>query len=229
MSSKKFIQPKNHIILALDTVSELRGFEVLEQTFDLVDCVKLNYPLVLKEGLGIIKRIKDNFGLKVFADFKVSDVPVTNDRIIKIVAEHGAFAIMVHGIIGPDALESAVEAANGEICLVVQTEFTSSGGAVFTQGIANSLAQLARELGCHAVQAPGNRPERISEIKKIVGDDLRIVCCGVGAQGGTYNDVLRAGGDFAIIGRSIYQSTDPRQVLIDILNEEPAQRNSHAQ
>lgn len=215
----RFMEPKNHLIFALDTDTEIEGFRILEQCADLVDCVKLNYPLVLKEGLGIIGRIKENFGIPVFADFKVADVPVTNDRIVSTVAESGAFAIMVHGIVGPDGLESVINASNNKIAIVVQTEFTHPGGIIFTQGLANSLANLALETGCHGVQAPGNRPERIREVKKIVGNDLKIVCCGVGAQGGKFKDVLEAGGDFAIIGRSIYQAENPRKKIMDILGE----------
>lgn len=212
---KDFIKPRTHIILALDTQTEAEAFKVLDQCADLVDCVKLNYPLVLREGLGIIKRIKLHYDIPIFADFKVADVPVTNDRIVKLVCEAGADAIMVHGIVGPDGLESVLKAADNEICIVVQTEFTHPGGIIYTQKIADSLVELALVTGCHAVQCPGNRPERIKKVKSIVGDNLKIVCCGVGAQGGTYDSVIESGGDFPIIGRAIYQASSPRQYILD--------------
>lgn len=211
---RKFIEPRSHIILALDTPDEKAAYRVMDQTYDLVDCIKLNYPLVLKEGLGLISRLKVKYNLPIFADFKVADVPVTNSRIVKLVAEAGADAIMVHGIVGPDGLENVLE-ADANISIVVQTEFTHPGGIVFTQKLANSLAELAVQTGCQAVQAPGNRPERIKEIKNIVGDKLKIVCCGVGAQGGSYKKVLEAGGDFPIIGRAIYQSNRPRDYILN--------------
>lgn len=215
MNTKKgFIEPKNHIILALDTENIEKGYEVMDQCYDLVDCIKLNYPLVLKEGLKIVSKLKDKYKLPVFCDFKVADVPVTNNRIIKTVAEAGGDAIMVHGIVGPDGLEEAMNAADNKIAIVVQTEFTHPGGLIFTQGIANSLAELAVEYGCQAVQSPGNRTDRIREVKNIVKDKCKIVCCGVGAQGGDYHKVLKAGGDFPIIGRSIYQAENPRDYIL---------------
>lgn len=217
---KKFIEPKSHIILALDLPNEKSAFNIAEQCYDLVDCIKLNYPLVLKEGINIIEKLKLKFNLPIFADFKIADVPVTNDRIIKTVSAAGADAIMIHGIVGPDALESAVKAADENISLVVQTEFTHPGGIIYTQKIADSLIELALQYNCAAIQCPGNRPDRIKKAKSIVGDKMKIVCCGVGAQGGDYHSVLDAGGDFPIIGRAIYQSENPRDYIINsILNK----------
>ena len=213
MEKLKFIEPKSHIILALDTINLKEAYKVMDDCYDLIDCIKLNYPLVLKEGIGIISKLKDRYKLPIFCDFKVADVPVTNNKIIKIAADAGGDAIMVHGIIGPDGLEEAMKAADNKISIVVQTEFTHPGGIVFTQNIANSLVELAVEYGCQAVQAPGNRLERIREVKNIVKDKCKIVCCGVGAQGGVYRDVLDAGGDFPIIGRSIYQAKNPREYI----------------
>lgn len=180
---KKFIEPNSHIIVALDTQDLEEGFRVMDECYDLVDCIKLNYPLVLKEGIGIIGKLKDRYNLPIFCDFKIADVPVTNNRIIKIASDAGGDAIMIHGIVGPDGLEEAMNVADNKISLVVQTEFTHPGGLVYTQGIADSLVELAVQYGCQAVQAPGNRPDRIREVKKIVQDKCKIVCCGVGAQG----------------------------------------------
>lgn len=212
--SKKFFEANSHIIIALDTENEEKAYEVMDQCVDLVDCIKLTYPLVLKSGIEIISRLKDKYKLPIFTDFKVADVPVTNERIIKTVGYYGADAIMVHGIVGPDGLESAMKAGGDDVAIVVQTEFTHPGGIVFTQGIANSLVELALQVGCQAVQAPGNRPDRIREVKGIVGEQMKIVCCGVGAQGGKYDTVLEAGGDFPIIGRAIYQASNPREYIL---------------
>ncbi|MBA1341617.1 MAG: Orotidine 5'-phosphate decarboxylase [ANME-2 cluster archaeon] len=45
-------------------------------------------------------------------------------------------------------------------------------------------------------------------IRKIAVD-LSIIPPGVGAQGGSAGDTIRTGGDYVILGRSIYQSDDP--------------------
>lgn len=212
--SKKIFEVNSHIIIALDTEDEAKAYEVMDQCADLVDCIKLTYPLVFKSGIKIISKLKEKYSLPIFADFKVADVPVTNEKIIKTVGYYGADAIMVHGIVGPDGLEEAMKAGGDDVAIIVQTEFTHPGGIVFTQGIANSLVELAKKTGCQAVQAPGNRPDRIREVKSIIGEDMKIVCCGVGAQGGEYDKVLEAGGDFVIIGRAIYNAENPRDYIL---------------
>lgn len=86
---KKFIESNSHIIIALDTENLEQGFRVMDECYDLVDCIKLNYPLVLKEGIGIIGKLKDRYNLPIFCDFKIADVPVTNNKIIKIASDAG--------------------------------------------------------------------------------------------------------------------------------------------
>ena len=39
--------------------------------------------------------------------------------------------------------------------------------------------------------------------------DLSIISPGVGAQGGSVGGTIRAGADYVIVGRSIYQPDDP--------------------
>jgi orotidine-5'-phosphate decarboxylase len=68
------------------------------------------------------------------------------------------------------------------------------------------------------VIAPATRPGRISEIRKIVGQ-LLILAPGVGAQGGSAADAIRAGADYVIVGRSIYASPDPAKAARGISEE----------
>jgi orotidine-5'-phosphate decarboxylase len=67
---------------------------------------------------------------------------------------------------------------------------------------------LAKAAGARGIVAPATRPERISELRRIIGD-LEIISPGVGAQGGKASDALRAGADFVIVGRAIYDAPDP--------------------
>ena len=42
---------------------------------------------------------------------------------------------------------------------------------------------------------------------------------GVGAQGGSAADVIRAGADYVIVGRAIYQADDPKGAAREIAQE----------
>lgn len=205
--------PRTGIIFAADLPDFATNARVIEQIADGIDVIKICNPLAFTEGASVMGRLADRFGKPVFADLKVADVPHTSARIVEIVRESGGSAVMVHGFIGPDGLADCVDAARDQVGILVQLELTNPGGKIFTAPIANEMAAMAREIGVYGTQAPGNRPERIAEIRRIIGADKTIVCCGVGAQGGRHAEVMRAGGSFSIVGRAIYQAADPRAAL----------------
>ena len=195
-------------MLALDVEDRQAAYKLLDLVTDYIDVIKVNYPLVLTEGLAIISKIKERYRKPLLADFKIADVPVTNNRIIQLCGEAGADGVMIQGFIGIDAIQSAIEAA-GDLKIFVVTQLTNPGGLDFTAQFTEEFAGLARMLGAAGVQAPGNRPEVVEKVRRIVGPDLMIACCGIGAQGGRFGGAIEMGGDFEIIGRAIYQAKDP--------------------
>lgn len=79
---------------------------------------------------------------------------------------------------------------------------------------------MAVEAGAFGLVAPATRPERVKEIRKIIGDRLTIISPGVGAQGGKASDVISAGGaDWVIVGRSIYKAESPKEAACEIAEE----------
>ncbi|HOO78573.1 MAG TPA: orotidine-5'-phosphate decarboxylase [bacterium] len=203
---------KTGIVLALDVPDRERAFSLLDEVADFIDVIKFNYPLILREGLRIVTDIKRRYRKPILADFKVADVPVTNDRIVRLAAEAGADGIMVHGFIGIDALRSARRAA-GTMKVLVVTQLTNPGGLDFTAQFTEEFAGLAKLLELDGVQAPGNRPEVVARVREIVGPELTVVCCGIGAQGGRFGAAIAAGADFEIVGRAIYDAPEPPRAV----------------
>ena len=80
---------------------------------------------------------------------------------------------------------------------------------MFTALHAEEMARLGVECGVSGFIAPATRPERIAAVRQVIGD-LKILSPGVGAQGGKASDAIRAGADYAIVGRAIYGSEDPK-------------------
>lgn len=129
---KSFLNPpESRIILALDTPDKQSSHQVMEQCADIVDAIKINYPLVLTEGLGFISELKAKYGLPLIADFKVADAPVTNNRIARMAKDSGVDALMVHGFVGADAIMEIQEVAQGEMGIFVITELTHPATRVF--------------------------------------------------------------------------------------------------
>ena len=72
-------------------------------------------------------------------------------------------------------------------------------------------------MGIENYVAPSTRPERLSEIRDIVGNDSFIISPGVGTQGGDPKETLKYS-NALIIGRSIYNAEDPKKATEDIID-----------
>ncbi len=196
-----------HLILALDVTDKTRAISISKDVAKYVDAIKIGYPLVLAEGLNIIKTISEF--APIIADFKVADIPNTDKLICSQAFEAGASAVIVHGFTGGDSLQECISTGReyrGDIFVV--TEMSHPGAIDFMQQHTLALARLALESGASGVVAPATRPERVKQIRSIVGG-LTIISPGVGAQGGSAADAIRAGADYVIVGRSIYNSENP--------------------
>jgi len=208
------MQKKTRVILALDVTSREDALRVVDAVKDYVDAIKINWPLILAVGPEIIRemsRSKD-----VICDLKIADIPNINRLIVEQAVSRGASAVICHGFTGEDSVRACVEAAKGQVFVV--TEMSHPGGKQYTAPVADRLAALAKSAGARGIVAPATRPERIVALRKII-DNLEIISPGVGAQGGKASDAIRAGADYIIVGRAIYESTDPATAARKLADE----------
>ena len=197
----------SRLVLALDETDADKALEVARSVSDIVDAIKINWPLVVSAGPEMITKLSDYS--EVICDFKVADIPNTVRLIVEGSVARGASAVIVHAFTGDDSLRAAVEAA-GDAEIYAVTEMSHPGAKLFTAQHAEEMARLGVECGASGFIAPATRPDRIRAIRAIVGD-RKILSPGVGAQGGSAADAIRAGATYAIVGRAIYGSDDPRR------------------
>ncbi len=212
-----YMRKNTRLILALDVTDKNAAVTISKETAEHVDAIKIGYPLVLGAGLDIINTICEY--APVIADFKVADIPNTNKLICSQAFEAGASAVIVHGFTGSDSLIECVKTAqeyNGGIFVV--TEMSHPGAVEFMAPKALELASLAVDCKASGVVAPATRPNRVKQIRNIVGN-LTIISPGVGAQGGSAADAIRAGADYVIVGRTIYNSKTPGKEAEKIAKE----------
>ena len=201
------------IIFAADVEDRTKVLTIISQIGDIIDGIKIGYPLVLHEGLDIIADIKQRTSAPVIADFKVMDIPYTARKIAQAAQKAGCDYLIVCGQTGPSVIEECI-ATSPDLKIFVFTEFTHADGLV-TEDIADDCARVARDLGAYGIQVPGTKLERIRSFREIVGD-LTIISCGVGAQGADPREVIEAGADFVIVGRAIYNAENPYEQAIAI-------------
>lgn len=202
------------LILALDVTSPELAVRIARDAADFLDAIKVNYPLVLSCGMQIVTDLAEI--REVICDFKVADIPNTNRLIVEQAFLHGASGVIVQGFVGEDSVRACVEAAGGEVFVV--TEMSHPGGQLYTAPIAEELALMAVRVGASGIIAPATRPQRIKRLREIV-QDLAILTPGVGAQGGYASSSIKAGADYVIVGRSVYNSPNPRRSAKKIAEE----------
>jgi orotidine-5'-phosphate decarboxylase len=201
------MRKKTGLILALDVLSREKALDLCSSIGKSFDAIKVGHPLILAAGLEIVREISAS--IPVIADLKVADIPNTNKLICRQALQAGASGIIAHAFPGRDSLEACQEAAESFGAeLFVVTEMSHPGAGQFMAPLAEEMARLAVEVGASGVVAPATRPERIRIIRSIVGERI-IISPGVGAQGGTPAEALKAGADYLIVGRSVVEAKIP--------------------
>jgi len=195
----------SRLVLALDETDPARALDVAKSVAPFVAKIKINYPLVLSAGLEIVTEIS-KFS-PVICDFKVADIPNTNRLIAKEAFDAGASGIIAHAFPGPESLKAIREVDSSKDLYIVITMSHPKGGDFFD---IDNFCKLALEVGATGVVAPATRPEDVAKVRGLVGD-LEIISPGVGAQGGSSKETIKAGANYIIVGRGIYLSDDPAE------------------
>ena len=203
----------SRLVLALDETDPARALSIAKEVSPFVAKIKINYPLVLSAGLDIVTKISEFSS--VICDFKVADIPNTNRLITEAVFNAGASGIIAHAFPGPESLKAIREVDSDKELYVVITMSHPKGGDFFR---IEDFCSLAIEAGATGVVAPATRPEDVAKVRNLVGG-LKIISPGVGAQGGSSKDTLKAGADYIIVGRGIYQSDNPAEAAEKYCND----------
>lgn len=190
------------LILAMDVEERDRALILANLLKDELAAIKVNYPIVLSCGIGIVRELSEV--KPVICDFKVADVPHTNEKIARMAKANGARAIICHGFMGRES----IEACSSVLSTIVVAEMSNEGSREFFEERSRRIIDLALEAKAVGLIAPATRAERISYIKGMA-PELKVLSPGVGAQGGRAEDAVRNGADFVIVGRAIYDSRDP--------------------
>lgn len=203
------------MVLALDVTDPARAAGVAQDARPSIDAVKVGWPLVLAGGVEVLRTLSGSG--YVLCDFKIADIPNTNRLIVERAVAAGASGVICHGFAGEDSVRACVKAA-GTADVFVVTELSHPGGQEYTAKFAEDFARLAVRAGAAGIIAPATRPDRVRALRAIVGSRL-ILSPGVGAQGGSASEAIRAGADAVIVGRSIYEAKDPAGAAREIAAE----------
>ncbi|MCD6515687.1 MAG: orotidine-5'-phosphate decarboxylase [Candidatus Odinarchaeota archaeon] len=211
---------KSRTILALDVTQDVkthkdkrilwnRALNIAILASKYLAAIKVGYPLILATGLDIVGELKQRTKLPIIGDFKIADIGNTNKWIARHAYNAGIDALIVHAIIGEDAVRDVIKVAeeyNRAVFLLVS--MSHPGAIKFIKPHIKELTELAVSVGATGVIAPATRPEEIKLVREMLSDEMLILSPGIGAQGAKAGIAIRNGADFEIVGRRIYSSDD---------------------
>ncbi len=197
---------------------------------DYICGIKLNFHLLLPLGAKEIKRITKtahDFGIQTIADIKLNDIGntniVTSENLIKL----GFDALIVNPIMGPDALGKLVRFShkhdNGiiSLCHMSAPEARVSYELELSKhyhqtALYKLFLDWATKKKVDGIIVGATYANIIKECKKRIKNSLDIYSPGVGTQGGNAREVINAGSNFLIVGRTILNSKNPKKTAKQI-------------
>ena len=205
------------IILAVDTRDLDVAKRWVEATRESIAVYKLGLEFFLTFGSAGVSQIKDEFGVDIFLDLKLHDIPNTVASAATAISDLNPRFLTVHASGGSAMVKAAVEAVP-HIDITAVTILTSlSEEDLFEIGYANhalesavALADLSVRAGAKAIVSS---PLEISAIRSSVGSAPIIITPGVRPAGTagtddqvrtmTPGDAIASGANYVVIGRPI--------------------------
>ena len=232
------------LVLALDFPFEpaenrnnvlIKAQKILKAVHPYISAVKINHHLTLPLGTFdgvqfLVEQIRGQ-GLLAIMDAKVNDIGATNQVIAEYYFAAGFDAIIANPFVGwEEGMKPLFDVSKRLNRGVILLTYMSHKGAAegYGQIIVDpftgeqipqyvSFARKAVQWGADGVVVGATRPEKIAEVKQILGDKAAIYSPGVGVQGGSADAAIRAGSDYLIVGREITMATDPAEAAQKLL------------
>jgi orotidine-5'-phosphate decarboxylase len=224
----------DRLILAMDVPNALAGLELAKTLGDSVSFYKIGLGMLTGGGLALADELKQEHGKRIFLDMKFFDISATVEAAVRGIAQYDLDFLTVHG--DPHVVRAAKEGAAGSnlktLAVTVLTSLNRSDldAACIKEG---SVGDLVVERAVNALEAGADgviaSPQEAAEIRKLSeAEGKLIVTPGVRPSGAALNDqkrvmtpaeAVRAGVDHIVVGRPIWQSSDPAAAARRIVEE----------
>lgn len=230
--------PADRLIVALDVPNVLDGMALAEKLGDAVTFYKIGLGMLTGGGLALANELKQEHGKRVFLDMKFFDIPATVEAAVRGIAQYGLDFLTVHG--DPHVVRAAKEGAAGTgLKILGVTVLTSLDRADLDDCMIRpgDIAEITLERAARALEAGADgviaSPLEAALIRALPQAAGRlIVTPGVRPAGSAAGDQKRIatpaqaiadGADHIVVGRPVWQATDPRAAARAVQAELTAQ------
>jgi len=210
----------NRICAALDLPDPVSAAQLASKLVGHVGLFKIGLELFVAHGPAAVDAIR-GFGLPIFLDLKLHDIPQTVEGAARGVAALKVQYVTVHASGGAEMIRAARRALP-ETKLLAVTVLTSLEAA---PAEVERLARLAVEAGADGIVCA---PTDIAALRKTLGSQPLIVVPGIRPAGsaagdqrrtGTPREAIRAGASILVVGRPLRDAPDPAAAADAIARE----------
>jgi orotidine-5'-phosphate decarboxylase len=223
----------DRLIVALDVPNAVAGLALAEKLGDAVGFYKIGLGMLTGGGLALANELKQEQGKRIFLDMKLFDIGATVEAAVRGLAQFDLDFLTVHG--DPHVVRAAKEGAAGtDLKILGVTILTSLDRADLDASLiqAGDVADLVLTRAGHAFDAGADgviaSPQEAAAIralpeaagKLIVTPGVRPENAALGDQKrvATPAQAIRDGVDHIVVGRPIWQASDPKAAASAILD-----------
>lgn len=198
--------------------------------------LKVGFRAYIRDGKEFLQELKAlNSNFKIFLDLKLYDIPNTMADAAQEIAELGIDMFNVHASAGKVAMQTVMQrlenVSNPPIVLAVTalTSFENVGfQEVYNDSIENKATQFARDAYESGIQGVVCSAYESLDIKNNTSNEFITLCPGIRPFGENAGDQQRVADiefskkalvDFIVVGRPIYKSESPKDVVKRILEK----------
>ncbi len=223
------------LCISLDLPSAKENLALVEQIKDYDVWLKVGFRSYIRDGKAFLEDLKAiNPNFKIFLDLKLYDIPNTMADAAQEIASFGLVDMFnVHASAGKRAMSEVMERIKdvpNKPLVIAVTALTSFDNdefkAVYNEDIETKATKLAVDTYESGVDGVVCSAFESLDIKKNTSDEFITLCPGIRPFGEAAGDQKRVADipfskenlvDFIVVGRPIYKSENPKEVVNNIL------------
>jgi len=226
----------DRLIVALDVANAIEALHLAQKLGDAVNFYKIGLGMLTSGGLALARELKEEHDKRIFLDMKFFDIGATVEKAVRGIAQFDIDFLTVHG--DPHVVRAAKEGAGGkDMKILAVTILTSLDRADLDDGLMKpgEIKDLVLERADKAFAAGADgviaSPQEAALIRALPSSAGRlIVTPGVRPAGTALGDqkrvatpgqAIKDGADHIVVGRPIWQATDPAAAARAVLAELP--------
>jgi orotidine-5'-phosphate decarboxylase len=210
---------RERICVALDVPDPLAATRLAAQLAQHVGMLKVGLELFVAHGRAAVDAVR-GFGLPIFLDLKLHDIPQTVESAARGAAQLGVQFVTVHASGGPQMIAAARRGLGSSTKMLAVTVLTSLGAEEtqalgFPADAVIRFAKLALDNGADGLVCS---PKDVASLREAIGPKPILVVPGIRPAGSEANDqkrtgtpaeAVKAGATYLVIGRPLRDAADP--------------------